>query len=199
MMEKMFKEMYEAGYTPWELHRPDCNLIEIVRDHGIARGAALDIGCGTGNNTIWLAQQGFAVTGCDVTEIAINRAIAKAAAAKVACTFLRLDFLKDEVPGGPFSFLFDRGCFHSFDSAEDRRHFAEKSASLLQKDGLWLSLVGNRDEIRDTSGPPQRSALDIISAVEPCFEIQLLVANHFDTNRESAHRNWVCLMKKRTR
>jgi len=198
-MEKMFREMYEAGDTPWELHRPDCNLIEIVRDHGINPGAALDIGCGTGNNTIWLAQKGFAATGCDMTEIAINQAIAKAAAANVTCTFLRLDFLKDEVPGSPFSFLFDRGCFHSFDSAEDRRHFAEKSASLLRKNGLWLSLVGNRDEVRNTPGPPQRSALDIISAVEAFFEIQLLAANHFDTNRESAHRNWVCLMKKRTR
>jgi len=198
-MEKMFREMYEAGDTPWELHRPDCNLIEMVRDHGIAPGAALDIGCGTGNNTIWLARHGFTATGCDVTEIAISRAIAKAAAANVPCTFLCLDFLNDAVPGGPFSFLFDRGCFHSFDSAEDRRHFAEKSASLLHKNGLWLSLVGNRDEVRDTPGPPQRSALDIISAVEPFFEIQLLAANHFDTNRDSAHRNWVCLMKKRMR
>lgn len=198
-MEKMFKEMYEAGDTPWELHRPDCNLIEMVRDQGIVPGKALDIGCGTGNNTIWLAEHGFTATGCDVTEIAITRARAKAAAAKAACTFLRLDFLKDEVAGAPFSFLFDRGCFHSFDSAADRRHFAQKSASLLVKDGLWLSLVGNRDEIRDAPGPPQRSALDIISAVEPFFAIQLLAANHFDTNRDAAHRNWVCLMKKRAR
>ncbi|MCG2747133.1 MAG: class I SAM-dependent methyltransferase [Desulfobulbaceae bacterium] len=196
----MFKEMYEAGDTPWELHRPDGNLIEMVRDYAISPGAALDIGCGTGNNTIWLARHGFTATGCDVTELAIKQAMTKAAEAQVACTFLRLDFLNEEVPGGvPFAFLFDRGCFHSFDSAEERRRFAEKSASLLRKDGLWLSLVGNRDEIRDTPGPPQCSALDIISAVESFFEIQLLKSNHFDTNHASAHRNWVCLMKKRTR
>ncbi|MBU0909180.1 MAG: class I SAM-dependent methyltransferase [Proteobacteria bacterium] len=199
MMEEMFREMYAAGETPWELHRPDGNLIEIVRDYAIAPGPALDIGCGTGNNTIWLAQHGFTATGCDVAEIAVDQAIAKAAAAQVACTFLRLDFLSDAVPGGPFAFLFDRGCFHSFDSAEERRRFAGKSASLLRRESLWLSLVGNCDEIRDTPGPPQCSALDIISAVEPFFEIHLLESNHFDTNRASAHRNWVCLMKKRMR
>ncbi|MEW6521515.1 MAG: class I SAM-dependent methyltransferase [Thermodesulfobacteriota bacterium] len=197
MMEETFRAMYEAGDTPWELHRPDYNLIEMVRDYHIAPGPALDIGCGTGNNTIWLARHGFAATGCDVTEIAVRQAMAKAAQAQVACTFLRLDFLKDAVAGGPFAFLFDRGCFHSFDSAGDRRRFAEKAASLLRQEGLWLSLVGNRDEIRESSGPPRRSALDIISAVEPFFEIQLLKSNFFDTNRDSAHRNWVCLMKKR--
>ncbi len=199
MLEEMFREMYEAGDTPWELHRPDVNLIEMVRDYAIAPGPALDIGCGTGNNTIWLARHGFTATGCDVTQLAVNQAMAKAAEAQVACTFLRLDFLSDAVAGAPFSFLFDRGCFHSFDRAGERRRFAEKAASLLHRDGLWLSLAGNRDEIRDTSGPPQRSALDIISAVEPFFEIQLLKSSHFDTNHASAHRNWVCLMKKRAR
>ena len=59
------------------------------------------------------------------------------------------------------------------------------------------SLIGNADERRDSSGPPQRSALDIVSAVENSFEILLLAAGHFDTNRTTAHRNWICLLKKR--
>jgi len=197
MAEKIFKAMYEAGDTPWELHRPDRNLIETVKERAIPPGPTLDIGCGTGENSIWLAGRGFTVTGCDITELAVRQAVAKAARANAPCTFLRLNFLTDEVPGGPFTFLFDRGCFHSFDSADDRRRFAEKSARLLAKEGLWLSLIGNADERRDSPGPPQRSALDIVSAVEKWFEILLLAAGHFDTNRITAHRNWICLMKKR--
>ena len=45
------------------------------------------------------------------------------------CRFETMDFLKETPPGGPFDFVFDRGCFHVFDDDHDRARFAQKVAA----------------------------------------------------------------------
>jgi len=192
-----FQERYKTGNTPWEIHRPDYNLINTVQQVPIAPGRALDIGCGTGNNTIWLQQQGFHAIGIDRTELAIDRARKKAHEAKVDCTFHVLDFLKADIPAAPFDFAFDRGCFHHFLEYDKLDEFAEKVARVLKDDGLWLTLTGSSDYTRPGPGPPQLSARLIVNAAEPCFKILSLVASHFDTDQPVPAKNWVCLMRKR--
>ena len=108
-----------------------------------------------------------------------------------------MDFLTSKVEGAPFGFAFDRGCFHSLHSDEERQNFAENVEAHLEKDGLWLSLVGNADEERQGPGPPQRTARDIVTCVEPLFEILSLVSGQFGSNRPNPPRAWVCLMRKR--
>lgn len=193
----LFEERYRAGDTPWEIHRPDKNLMQMVTDTPIKPCKAVDIGCGSGNNAIWLAEQGFEVIGCDSSENATGKAMEKAAKADVACSFYSMDFLRDKIPGVPFDFAFDRGCFHHFDDKEQREQFAGKVAEILEDGGIWLSLIGNADDLREDPGPPQRTASEIILAIEPYFEILSLISGHFDSNRKAPPRNWICLMKKR--
>ncbi|MDQ0287374.1 hypothetical protein J2Z49_002501 [Desulfofundulus luciae] len=131
------------------------------------------------------------------SEIAIQRAIEKASKADVKCTFIVIDFLTNKIEGAPFGFAFDRGCFHSLNSDEERKSFAENVAVHLEEDGLWLSIIGNADERRDGPGPPQRTARDIVNSVEPYFEILSLVSSHFGSNHPNPPRAWVCLMRKR--
>jgi len=196
--EKRFKERYEAGDTPWDIGKPDFNLIQTVTATPIAPCKALDIGCGTGNNTIWLAQQNFPVLGIDTSEIAIEKAKEKALKANVQCTFMVIDFLTSRIEEAPFGFAFDRGCFHALKLDKERNSFAKNVNAHLEKDGLWLTLVGNADEQRQSPGPPQRTARDIVNAVEPYFEILLLVSTYFGSNRPSPPRAWACLMRKRS-
>jgi len=197
--ENRFKDRYRTGDTPWDIGRPDFNLIHKVTKQPIISCKALEIGCGTGDNAVWLAQQNFTVTGSDVSEIAIQKARQKALQADIACTFVVLDFLNQKIPGAPFGFAFDRGCLHTFDTDELRSRFAENVAFHLAKSGLWLSLVGSADDPPRDTGPPQRTARDIVVAVEPYFEILSLDAGHFDSNRSRPPRAWVCLMRKRER
>jgi len=196
-VEDLYKERYKIGATPWDIGKPDFNLIETVNKTPIKPCKALDIGCGTGDNSIWLVQQNFQVIGTDTSEIAIEKAREKAAEGNFKCTFIVVDFLKTKIEGAPFGFAFDRGCFHSFNSDEDRQRFAENVAAYLEKDGLWLSLVGNADEQRHAPGPPQRTARDIVYSVEPYFEILSLASSYFGSNRPNPPRAWVCLMRKR--
>lgn len=195
--EDRFKERYKSGDTPWDIGKADFNLIEVVTQRPIPGCKALDIGCGTGDNTIWLAQNGFQVTGTDTSDIAIEKAKEKASKANVECHFILADFLNNKIQGAPFGFAFDRGCFHSFSSGNDRKKFAQNVATHLEEAGLWLTLVGNADEDRKGPGPPQRTAVDIVLAVEPYFEVLSLISSHFGSNRPNAPRAWRCLMKKR--
>ena len=196
-VEKRYKKRYEARDTPWDIGKPDFNLIQTVTTTPIGPCNALDIGCGTGDNAIWLSQQHFQVLGIDTSEIAIEKAKEKASKANVNCTFIVIDFLTRRIQGAPFGFAFDRGCFHSLDSDKDRKKFAEHVNAHLVQDGLWLSLVGNADEQRHGPGPPQRTARDIVNSVQPCFEILSLASSHFGSNRPNPPRAWVCLMRKR--
>ena len=59
---------------PGTTHEVDFNLEEIVEIWPIEPCKTLEIGCGTGTDAIWLAEQGFDVTACDHSEIAIGLA-----------------------------------------------------------------------------------------------------------------------------
>jgi SAM-dependent methyltransferase len=195
--EKMFQERYRSGDTPWDFGDPDFNLIKAVIDNPIPGCRALDVGCGTGDNVIWLAMKGFQVMGVDVSDIALDRAREKAATAHVECGFVLADFLKDSIAGAPFGFVFDRGCFHTFDSTRDKRRFVRSVADHLDEGGLWLTITGNADERGRKQGPPQLTATEIVQAVEPLFEVLSLTSSHFGSYDPNPPRAWTCLMRKR--
>jgi len=192
-----FQEKYKNGDTPWEIHRVDSHLKKIVTEIPIPPCNVLDIGCGTGNDVIWLQQQGFRATGIDCNELAVQRARKKSRDAKADCTFYILDFFNDTIPGTPFNFAFDRGCFHYPSEPEDLKRFAANISQHLNEDGLWLTLTGSCDETREGPGPPQLSACQIIDAVESSFKILSLISDYFDNNQGIPAKNWVCLMRKR--
>jgi SAM-dependent methyltransferase len=161
------------------------------------RWSVLEIGCGTGTNALWLAAQGFDVLGVDVSSLAIERARAKVGDGANACRFEVLDFLTDR-PAGTFDAVFDRGCFHVFDAPEVRARFAAQVARVLRPGGLWLSLIGSTEGAPRDTGPPRRTARDIVSAIEPVLEIVELRSIHFDLHLELPPAAWVCLSRVRT-
>ena len=196
---KFFNEKYKSKNTPWELGKVDSNLVKIVTQNKIKPCNALEIGCGTGDNAIWLRTQGFKVTATDFSDFAIKKAKKKSESKNIKIDFVVNDFFKTSFKKDFCEFVFDRGCFHSFDSNDDRKKIAENISSHIKKNGFWLSFIGNKDEKRkkDEIGPPQRSAGDIINAVEPFFKIIFLVSDYFDSKREKPPKAWICLMQKR--
>jgi methyl halide transferase len=194
---KRFAQRYKKGDIPWDLGRADYNLTEMVVNWPIMPCKTLELGCGTGDNSIWLAQHHFEVTAFDLIKIAVDLARKKALKDGVDIHFCVADILKDKITNAPFDFVFDRGVFHTLDEQAERTIFAKNVANHMQTGGLWLSLIGSADEIRETHGPPQRSACEIINAVEPFFEVLLLKVSRFDSKNENPAQIWVCLMKKR--
>lgn len=192
-----FEQRYKTENTPWELGRVDANLVNILAKRNIKTGRILDVGCGIGTCTIWLAENGYKATGIDVSGTAIRKAKEKAREKGIFPTFHKRNFLKETVKERHFDFLFDRGCFHSLDTDEDRAGFAENAAFHLKENGLWFCISGNSDDDREAEGPPRRSATEIVTAVEPFFKIQFIAAGLMDSDSKPAPKAWICLMQKR--
>src|SRR5215469_1286571 len=85
-----FEEMY-AGQAPWETGRPQQAFVEAA--DGIT-GSILDVGCGPGDNALFFARRGNAVTGADFLESPIARAQRKAAESGISATFVLKDALQ---------------------------------------------------------------------------------------------------------
>jgi 2-polyprenyl-3-methyl-5-hydroxy-6-metoxy-1,4-benzoquinol methylase len=77
----------------WELGRPRPILVKFVEKGLIKKGKALDICCGAGTNTVYLAEKGFKVTGIDISSKAIEYAKKKAEQANVKIDFMAQNFL----------------------------------------------------------------------------------------------------------
>src|SRR5690606_28822830 len=80
MSQPDWNERYASGDVPWDTGEPDELLVGLVASGAVApRSRAVEIGCGTGTNALWLARQGFDVVACDISKLAIERARAKLA------------------------------------------------------------------------------------------------------------------------
>jgi SAM-dependent methyltransferase len=116
----LFTLMYWRHLTPWDTNITPPELVRVVEGDGperLAAGRALDLGCGTGTNTLYLARHGWDATGIDFAAPAIIRAQRKAAQAgqiSGAMRFLQGDVTRLEAldlrPG--YQLVFDLGCFH---------------------------------------------------------------------------------------
>lgn len=196
MPERDWNDHYASGFLPWDTGLPDDELVAFVRAGRVAPGLALEIGAGTGSNARWLAEQGFDVLAVDVAPLAVEQARAKVAAA-ARVRFEVGDFLAAP-PAGTFGFVFDRGCFHCFDGADDRARFAAHVAAVLAPGGVWLSLVGSTEGAPRQFGPPRRSARDLTAAIEPVLAIDELAPVVFPpTGPMPAMPAWRCVARQR--
>jgi SAM-dependent methyltransferase len=195
--QAQWNERYLKNGTPWETERHDRNLERLIEAHSIKPCAALEIGCGTGNNAIWLAARGFQVKAVDVSAAAVDKARRKAQERKARVDFSVVNVLSDKLPGGQFGLVFDRGCLHCFEATNDRRIWVEAVYGSLADRGLWVSLIGSSDGPKSEVGPPRWSASEITAAVESRFEIIELAATHFDSDQADPPQAWSCLMRRR--
>jgi methyl halide transferase len=195
MPHPSWNDRYASGEPlPWDTGTPDPMLIEMIESRAIEPGRTLEVGCGTGTNAIYLAHHGFDVLGVDVSRLAVEDARAKALG---RCRFETIDFLNEAAPGGPFQFVFDRGCFHTFDEDHERTRFAQNVATVLVNGGIWLSLIGSTEGAPRDVGPPRRSARDVINAIEPSLEILQFRSGEFGVCGDEL-KAWLCLSRKRT-
>jgi SAM-dependent methyltransferase len=137
---RLFQVLYRLGFTPWDGHPMSTTLATLVEgDVAGAAGSALDIGCGTGDNAIYLAKHGWRVTGVDYVAKPLDAARTKSRAAGVTVDFRQADATRLESAGigADFTLIVDNGCLHGM-SAEDRDGYVRGVESVIAPGGRLL-------------------------------------------------------------
>jgi SAM-dependent methyltransferase len=140
---KVFEEMYQ-GQAPWDIGKPQPVFVEL-EESGAIRGSVLDVGCGTGENVLYLAARGHECWGIDFAPVAIQRAEAKAAQRDIKAHFLVVDALQLSTLGRQFDTVIDSGLFHVFDD-EHRPIFVQNLAKVLKLGGVYYLLCFSERE-----------------------------------------------------
>ncbi len=118
----------------WHRDDPPRLLTEAVKAGG--HGRALDIGCGTGVNSVYMAQHGYSVTAVDFVPQALPFGIRRAEREGVKIEFVAADITKFETAGN-FDLILDFGCFHGFNE-KDRLLYRDKLLSWLAEGGQYV-------------------------------------------------------------
>jgi SAM-dependent methyltransferase len=165
--ERMAGQPWDASYhhgpAPWDIGRPQPAIERLAAQGGFA-GAVLDVGCGTGENTLLIASLGLSVLGVDVAETALAMARKKAADRGINVEFAAADAFHLERLGRMFQTVLDCGLFHAFDAEEQTRYVASL-ASVTEHDGTVYVLCFS-DEGPDT-GPHPVTQEELRAAFSP--------------------------------
>ncbi|MGF1578783.1 MAG: class I SAM-dependent methyltransferase [Gemmataceae bacterium] len=189
-------QAYQNNDLPWDTQRPSSELVRVVKEHHITPCRVLEIGCGTGTNSLWLADQGFEVTGVDLSPTAIEIARSKASHRRVR--FLPVDMLEDVQLVETFPFFFDRGCYHVVRRTEPQKYLANLDR-LTTLDAIGLVLTGNAKEPRQEKGPPVVSEEELRTEIGSLFTIEELREFRFDSppGTDENFLAWSCFVRKK--
>jgi len=169
--------MYRRG-APWE-SGPRQALVELcekgrITPENLSPGRAIDLGCGTGVDSVYLAGRGFDVVGVDFSEVAIGRARDAVAGASRAPRFVIADLLQlpNEAVSGPFDLLFDGGTVDDF--PPNQRPEVASAISRLARSGsvfvMWCFYARTADLPRMSFQGPSRWGAP---PIEPGEEVAL--------------------------
>lgn len=196
-----WEKEYEAETAPWDTGRPSAELRRVIEGGLVPPGRALDLGCGTGTNVVYLAERGFEVTGIDVAHAGLEGARARAREAGVEVDLRRGDVLDPGDLGEPFDFIFDRGCFHVFQDDTEAARYVEMLEAVSRPGTVYLMLCGNAKEPRE-GGPPVLSEEQIRGRLESLFAIESLGEFRFgrkngDESEGEGALGYACFMRRR--
>jgi SAM-dependent methyltransferase len=165
---------------PWDIGRPQPAFVEVVRAGELNAGRVLDVGCGTGENALYLVEEGFSVVGVDLSTRAIGAAKAKATERKLKVDFRIANALSLDFKNEYFDNAIDSGLFHTFNDS-NRVDFAREIARVLKTGGKYFMLCFSDKEPTNWGGPRRITKEEIATTFSPLFNINYIRDAYFAT------------------
>jgi cyclopropane fatty-acyl-phospholipid synthase-like methyltransferase len=180
---------------PWDIGRPQ-PVFERLAERGLLRGALLDPGCGTGENTILAAGHGADALGVDVSPNAIAQARRKAAERGSAARFEVADVLDLGRLGLTFDTVVDSGVFHVFDDGDRARYVA--SLASVTRPGATCYLMCFSDRQPGDAGPRRVSQDELTAAFRDGWTVASISAETFAINFQgrSEAQAWLAIIER---
>ncbi len=175
LTRETFAGIYANPKAPWDIGRPQQAFVE---SGDAIRGRVIDIGCGTGELSLWLAEKGCAVTGIDFLSEPLDVAKQKAAERGLEATFLVMDATHVGTLPAMFDCVTDCGLFHVFDDA-GRAAYVSALTRLLTP-GSRIFLLCFSDAEPGTHGPRRVSESELRSAFSSGWVIQQITPARFE-------------------
>lgn len=173
--KKLFHSKKPTNNLPWDIHSYDLNLKYTLETYKIPKGAALDIGCGSGYDTAYLSKKGFNVIGIDIAPKAIE--IANNKHSSKNCSFKNIDFY-DCSYENHFNLIYDRGCLHN--NVTNIDNYFVKCYIMLKNAGYVCCLMGNHNDVNNVTVKPTKVIIhSIIESASKFFQIKLLKEINF--------------------
>jgi cyclopropane fatty-acyl-phospholipid synthase-like methyltransferase len=168
------------GDIPWNRPALPEPLVALIEDGILAPCRAVEFGCGLGNHAIAMAQQGFDVTGVDLSPTAIGMAREHAAAADVRVRFIAADVTAElgDVPGD-YEFGWDWEMLHHL-FPEQRPRYAANLARLLAPGALHLSVCFSEHDPMFGSGKQRTTPIGTVLYFSSEQEIRALFETAFE-------------------
>lgn len=186
--ERLYERAYRRGRTPWDTGVTPPEVVEEVS--GMEPGRALDLGCGTGTNALWLAQHGWTAVGVDFSALAIESARRKTDWTSGA-TFVEGDVTRLSELGveGPFDLVLDIGCFHSV--AVRRRDDYVREVARVARSGARTMIFAFGPWFRIPGTPRRTREPEIRRRFERDFELE-----HVRPGEEPKGAAWFFLQRR---
>ncbi|MFC4077764.1 class I SAM-dependent methyltransferase [Salinithrix halophila] len=134
-----WNEVYQQGNMLWDTGSPSPELVATMMNQGLPQpgDTALDIGCGGGWESIFLAECGYQVLGIDLAPEAIKLAKQRAKEAGVQVDFRQGNALQLPVEDETIDFITDRGCLHIIPE-KDQPTYVNEVTRVLKPGGVFL-------------------------------------------------------------
>jgi 2-polyprenyl-3-methyl-5-hydroxy-6-metoxy-1,4-benzoquinol methylase len=183
-----FEKAYH-GKPPWDIGRAQREFVRL-EESGRISGDVLDVGCGTGENALYLAGRGHDVWGVDSVPAAIGIARRKAEERGLAATFLVKDTRHLHEIGRTFDTVIDSGLFHTL-SDPDRPVFVWNLSRVLKPRGTYFMLAFSELEPAGY-GPRRITKQEIQAAFSDGWRITEIRAAVFESHtRPEGSRAWL--------
>ena len=185
-----FAGMYAEGIPPWQIDRPQPEVIQLI-EQGKFESPVLDLGCGTGDNTIELARHGLVVKGLDAVPEALERARKKTeqAGLKQPPEFVLGDALRLVESGLKARTVLDCALFHTF-SDEERKEYIRGLEAVLSQGGRLHILSFSELETRQP-GPRRLSLSEITGSFGAGWRVEDSVrCRYWDRVRPDGAHAW---------